>query len=49
MKRKTKKFQRFPDYEQIDLGNVVTFGTSVYARKDKCALLLFFLREMYFI
>jgi hypothetical protein len=33
---------RFTDYEKIDTENVVTFGTSVFIRKDRQALIILF-------
>lgn len=39
---KKKKFSRFPDYERVNTDNVCTFGTSVYIRKDKLALIIVF-------
>ena len=42
-----KKQPRFPDYEVIDLdklagGKVVTFGTTLFMRKDKQAIRIVF-------
>ena len=42
MKKKAKKASRFPDYEKVDLGEITTFGTSVYLRKDKQAIIILF-------
>lgn len=42
MKRKTKKSARFPDYERIDIKDLITFGTSVFIRKDRQALIIVF-------
>ena len=38
----TKKKSRFPDYELVDMTDVVTFGTNVWIRKDKKALIIVF-------
>ena len=48
MKRKTKP--RFPDYDRVDTKDVVTFGTSVFIRKDRQALIIVFPagQEMHF-
>lgn len=53
MKKKTtkkKKVARFPDYERVDTTDVVTFGTSIFMRKDKRALIIVFPagQEMHF-
>jgi hypothetical protein len=42
MKKKVKKPARFPDYERVKMDGVVTFGTTVFIRKDKQALLIVF-------
>ena len=39
---KIKKKERFPDYEKFDTGETITFGTSVYIRKDRQALVIVF-------
>lgn len=38
---KNKK-PRFPDYERVDTKDVITFGTSLFIRKDKRALIIVF-------
>ena len=40
MKRKTPP--RFPDYERVKMDEVITFGTVVFIRKDKRALIIVF-------
>ena len=40
MKKKTNP--RFPDYERVIMDEVVTFGTTVFIRKDKRALIIVF-------
>lgn len=40
--KKEKKKPRFPDYERVDTDEVITFGTSVFIRKDKQALIIVF-------
>ena len=40
-KRRAEK-ARFPNYEKVDLGEVITFGTSIFVRKDKRALIILF-------
>jgi len=40
--KKNKTSKRFPNYEKIDTDNVVTFGTNVWIRKDKKALIIVF-------
>ena len=42
MKRPAKKSPRFPDYERVKMDGVVTFGTTVFIRKDKRALIIVF-------
>ena len=42
MKRKTKKSAIFPDYERVDIKDLITFGTSVFIRKDRKALIIVF-------
>ena len=42
MKKKAKKASRFPDYEKVDLGEITTFGTSVYLREDERAIKILF-------
>lgn len=37
-----KKKIRFPDYEPVDTSGVITFGTTVFIRKDKKALIIVF-------
>ena len=37
-----KKNSRFPDYDLVDLKEVITFGTNVWVRKDKLALVIVF-------
>ena len=39
---KKKKIARWPDYEHFDTGEVVTFGTSLFLRKDGNALRILF-------
>ncbi len=39
---KKNKKPRFPDYELVDMKDVITFGTSVFMRKDKRALIIVF-------
>ena len=39
---KKKKTPRWPDYDLVDLKDVVTFGTSIYMRKDGRALRVIF-------
>ena len=39
---KKKKSSRFPNYERVDTTDIVTFGTSVFIRKDKQALIIVF-------
>ena len=39
---KKKKTPRFPDYERVDTDDVITFGTSVFVRKDSQALIIVF-------
>jgi hypothetical protein len=41
MKKKKAK-RRFPDYERVDTKDVITFGTSVFIRKDRQALIIVF-------
>ena len=41
-KQKHKKAPRYPDYERVIMPDVVTFGTTVFMRKDKRALLVVF-------
>ncbi len=42
MKKKQKKSPRFPDYERVEMKEVITFGTTVFMRKDKRALIIVF-------
>ena len=42
MKKNQKKSPRWPDYERVDLGSVITFGTTLFMRKDKRALRIVF-------
>ena len=42
MRVNKKKINRFPDYERIDMPDIVTFGTSLFIRKDKRALKIVF-------
>lgn len=42
MKKKIKKVARWPDYERVDLGETITFGTSIFMRKDKKAIRILF-------
>ena len=37
-----KKKSRYPDYERVNTDDVATFGTSVFIRKDKQALIIVF-------
>lgn len=39
---KKQKKSRWPDYEVVDMPNVVTFGTTLFMRKDKKALRIVF-------
>lgn len=39
---KKKKLPRFPDYERVKMDEVITFGTNVWIRKDKRALIIVF-------
>ena len=39
---KKKKQNRFPDYERVDLKDIVSFGTNVWIRNDKRALVIVF-------
>lgn len=39
---KKKKISRFPDYSRIDTGDIVTFGTSVYIKRDRTGFLILF-------
>jgi hypothetical protein len=39
---KTKKTPRWPDYELVPMKDVVTFGTTVFIRKDHRALRVLF-------
>lgn len=39
---KKQKKTRWPDYERVDLGDTVTFGTSIFMRKDKKAIRILF-------
>lgn len=41
MKKKKRK-PRYPDYEKVDTKDVVTFGTAVFIRNDKRALIILF-------
>ena len=41
MKDNAKK-ERYPDYERVKMDEVITFGTSVYIRKDKQAIKIVF-------
>lgn len=40
MKKKLKT--RWPDYERVDLKDIVTFGTTIFMRKDKKAIRIIF-------
>ena len=42
MKKESKKVKRFIDYERIEMKDVVTFGTNVWIRKDRRALIIVF-------
>ena len=44
MKQKKNKKPRpgFEDYERVEMGKVVTFGTTLYIRKDRRALKIVF-------
>ena len=44
MKKNQKKNPRFPDYERVklEMEDIITFGTSVFIRKDKKALKIVF-------
>ena len=42
MKPTKKKTPRFPNYELVDTSEIVTFGTNVWIRKDKQALIIVF-------
>lgn len=37
-----KKPTRWPDYKIVDLGGTVTFGTSIFMRKDQKAIRILF-------
>lgn len=37
-----KKFKRFPDYDVVVMKDVITFGTTLFIRKDKKALKIVF-------
>ena len=39
---KTKKQSRFPDYNRVNLEDIVTFGTCLFLRHDKQALKIVF-------
>ena len=39
---KKKKESRWPDYEIVDIKDVVTFGTAIFMRKDKLAIRIVF-------
>lgn len=39
---KKKKTPRWPDYERVQMDDVVTFGTTVFIRKDKRAIKIVF-------
>ena len=39
---KKKKTPRFPDYERVEMPEVVTFGTTLFMRKDNMALKIVF-------
>ncbi len=39
---KKKKQKRFPDYERVDLKDIVSFGTNVWIRNDKRSLVIVF-------
>lgn len=39
---KKKKQNLWPDYDLIDLKDIVTFGTSLFMRKDKLAIRIVF-------
>ena len=42
MKRKKQPKPGFEDYDLVDMPDVVTFGTSLFMRKDKKALKIVF-------
>ena len=42
MRASKKKINRFPDYERVEMPDVVTFGTNLFIRKDKRALKIVF-------
>ena len=42
MKKKKIKTPLFPDYERVNTDDVITFGTSVFIRKDRQALIIVF-------
>jgi len=37
-----KKHNRFPDYDRVDTKDAITFGTTIFIRKDKRALKIVF-------
>lgn len=37
-----KKSVKFPDYNKIDTGDIVTFGTTVWVRKDGLDVMIIF-------
>ena len=39
---KRKKKSRWPDYERIEMPDIVTFGTTLFMRKDKQAIRIIF-------
>jgi len=50
MKKRIKKHPRYPGYELVDTQDVITFGTSIFIRKDKRAIIILFPagQEMHF-
>jgi hypothetical protein len=40
--KKIKKSKRFSDYNRVDLGDTITFGTTLFIRKDNKALKIVF-------
>lgn len=39
---KKKKQSRYPDYDMVNLGGTITFGTNLFLRKDKRAIKIIF-------
>ena len=42
MKLKKKTNPRYPDFERVPMEDVITFGTTLFIRKDRGALLIVF-------